>query len=124
MIEPGQKFIWKRTFTEEEILRFAELSQDKGVHHIQKDPEGRLMAHGLLTATLPTKAGGDLNFIARTMQFDFKLAAYAGDALTCAGVVDAVIVQSQRYKVRFSFTVTNQKGETIMTGTSSGMIKK
>ena len=58
------------------------------------------------------------------MQFEFKLAAYAGDALTCAGVVDSVIVQSQRYKVKFSFTVTNQKGETVMTGTSSGMIKK
>src|SRR5436853_141529 len=119
-IKVGQRFEWRRTFTEDEILRFAELSQDKGIHHIQKDPEGRLMAHGLLTATLPTKAGGDLNFIARMMQFEFKLAAYAGDALTCVGVVDSVITQSQRYKVKFSFTVTNQRGETVLTGTSSG----
>jgi hypothetical protein len=35
------------------------------------DEHGRLMAHGLLTATLPTKIAGDMNFIARQMTFEF-----------------------------------------------------
>lgn len=124
MVKVGDTHHWKRSVSEEDVLRFAELSQDKGAHHMQRDEKGRLMAHGLLTATMPTKVGGDLNFIARNMHFDFERAAYSGDTLTCEGRVEAVIEQSSRYKVRFSFVVTNQDGEVVMTGTSSGMIKK
>ncbi len=45
-----------------------------------------LMAHGLLTATLPTKLGGDLNYIARTMEFEFLRPVYAGEELRCVGI--------------------------------------
>ena len=37
------------------------------------------MAHGLFTATLPTKIGGDLNFIARELTFQFHRPVFAGD---------------------------------------------
>lgn len=61
----GDVISWQRTFTDEDIRLFAKLSGDEGEHHLVADEHGRLMAHGLLTATLPTKIGGDLNFIAR-----------------------------------------------------------
>ena len=51
----GDKISWQRTFTEEDIKTFARLSGDQGEHHLIPDEQGRLMAHGLLTATLPTK---------------------------------------------------------------------
>lgn len=82
------------------------------------------MAHGLLVASLPTKLGGDLNFIARSMKFEFLGPVYAGDELTCRGLVDSVIAQSSRFKVGFSFTVTNQKGAVVMKGASFGMIAR
>jgi acyl dehydratase len=82
------------------------------------------MAHGLLTATLPTKLGGDMNYIARTMTFDFLKPVFSGDVLTCDGTVVSSAVQSARYKVRFSFEVRNQDGEVVLTGMTAGLIKR
>ena len=123
-LRPGAVSRWTRAITEEDVARFAELSGDRGRHHLERDEKGRLMAHGLLTATLPTKLGGDMNYVARTMVFEFVKAVYAGDTLTCEGVVLSSAVQSARYKIRFSFEVRNQDGEAVLTGTSSGQIKR
>jgi len=54
----GQRFTWIRTFTDEDVRQFAEVSGDRGAHHVQPGPDGRVMVQGLLTATLPTKIGG------------------------------------------------------------------
>ena len=54
-MQVGDTLSWSRTFTEKEIRLFARLSGDVGEHHLVPDAKGRLMAHGLLTATLPTK---------------------------------------------------------------------
>jgi acyl dehydratase len=121
-IKPGMRMTWARTFTREEILAFAALSGDKGAHHIVPDAQGRLMAHGLLTASLPTKLGGDLDFIAATMQFDFLRPAYSGETLTCLGVVDEIAPEPRRWRVKFSFLVTNEKGKRVLKGTASGVI--
>jgi len=64
-MQVGDVRSWQRTFTEEDIRLFSRVSGDEGIHHMEYDERGRLMAHGLLTATLPTKIGGDMNFIAR-----------------------------------------------------------
>jgi len=45
----GDVIAWERTFTEDDIRLFAELSGDKGTHHVTADDRGRIMAHGLLT---------------------------------------------------------------------------
>jgi 3-hydroxybutyryl-CoA dehydratase len=121
-LRQGQKFSWTRSISEDDVRRFAEVSGDNGIHHREKDARGRLMAHGLLTATLPTKLGGDVDYMARTMNFEFTLPVYAGDALECVGVVDSVIKQSTRLKVKFSFTVTNQRAEVVLKGTTAGQI--
>jgi 3-hydroxybutyryl-CoA dehydratase len=41
------------------------------VHHVTPDEKGRLMVHGLLTATGLTKIGGDMNFLARERTSNF-----------------------------------------------------
>lgn len=115
---------WSRTITEDDVRAFAELSGDKGRHHLERDEKGRLMAHGLLTATLPTKLGGDVNYMARTMTFEFEKAVYAGDTLTCEGRVEGVIEQSSRLKVRFSFEIKNQDSVVVLRGTTAGQILK
>ncbi|MFC1522304.1 enoyl-CoA hydratase [Elusimicrobiota bacterium] len=122
-VYPGKKISWKRTITDREILLFAELSGDKAIHHVQKDSDGRLVAHGLFTATLPTKLGGDLDYIARSIQFDFVYPVCSGDTLTCVGIVDAVMKKPGRFKIKFSFTVTNQHNKLVLKGKSSGMIR-
>jgi acyl dehydratase len=121
-LRPGAKSRWTRLITEEDIARFADLSGDRGRHHLEAGANGRLLAHGLLTATLPTKLGGDANFIARTMTFEFLKPVYAGDELACDGVVESAAVQSSRFKVRFAFEVRNQDGVLVLRGASSGQI--
>ena len=72
-MKTGDTLSWKRTFTEEDIRLFTRVSGDSGEHHNVYDQQGRLMAHGLLTATLPTKIGGDMNLIAYEMSEHFYL---------------------------------------------------
>jgi 3-hydroxybutyryl-CoA dehydratase len=121
-LRPGATSRWKREITEEDVARFAEVSGDRGRHHLERDASGRLLAHGLLTATLPTKLGGDMNYIARTMNFEFLKAVYAGDELTCVGTVVSTIAQTPRFKLSLSFEVRNQYGELVLRGTTSGQI--
>ena len=121
-LKAGTRMEWRRAFSELEVRAFSETSGDKGAHHVRPDEKGRLMIHGLLTASLPTKLGGDLDFIARTMTFEFLRPAYAGEELLCVGVVESVEPGRRHRSVRFSFTVTNAAGKTVMRGTSSGVI--
>lgn len=121
-LERGARYGWKRRITEDDIRRFTEISQDRGRHHVDKDARGRLLAQGLLGATMATKLGGDLNFIARRMNFDFVKPVYAGDELDCAAVVDLALRKPGRLKVEFSFEIRNQDGEVVLTGSSSGVI--
>jgi len=118
----GMRLEWTRTFTEDDVRRFAELSGDRGVHHVSPDEKGRLMVHGLLTASLPTKLGGDLDFIARTMTFEFLRPVYAGEELRCAGLIEEVRPEPRRWAARFSFEVANARGKIVMRGTSAGVI--
>ncbi|MEO8433630.1 MAG: MaoC family dehydratase [Pyrinomonadaceae bacterium] len=119
----GDTLSWSRTFTEEEIRLFAKLSGDEGEHHLLPDEQGRLMAHGLLTATLPTKIGGDLNFIAQEMLFKFHRPVFAGDTIECE--ITVVDLEPTEKFMRLATTVVcrNQHGKEVMTGEASGVIR-
>jgi 3-hydroxybutyryl-CoA dehydratase len=120
----GDIVSWERTFTADDIRLFNNLSGDEGVHHVAPDEQGRLMVHGLLTATVPTKIGGDINFIAREMKFQFHRPVFAGDAIRC----DATIVQfepaEQYVNVRTEFVCRNQHGKEVMSGYAQGVIRQ
>lgn len=123
-IKVGDVISWERTFTEDDIQRFNEVSGDQGVHHIRPDEQGRLMVHGLLTATVPTKIGGDLNFIAREMKFQFQRPVFAGDTVTCVVTVVEFEPAEQYTKVRTDFVCRNQQGKEVMVGYAQGIIKQ
>jgi 3-hydroxybutyryl-CoA dehydratase len=52
----GDIVSWQRTFSADDVRLFNTISGDEGVHHVTPDEQGRLMVHGLLTATLPRKS--------------------------------------------------------------------
>lgn len=81
-LRKGQKFSFVRHFVAEDVEAFAKVSGDRGIHHMKPDESGRVMLQGLLTATLPTELGGDLNYIARTMNFEFLRPVFEGDTVT------------------------------------------
>jgi 3-hydroxybutyryl-CoA dehydratase len=119
----GDRLSWSRTFTEEDIALFAKLSGDEGEHHFVRDDQGRLMAHGLLTATLPTKIGGDLNLIAREMVFRFRRPVFAGDTIECVVTLTSAEPADGFVEIVSEWKCTNQHGKEVMTGAGSGIIR-
>lgn len=119
----GDILSWERTFTEEDVRSFARFSGDQGVHHLEPDAQGRLMVHGLLTATLPTKIGGDLNLIARDLKFTFLRPVFAGDTIQCVVTLIDFVPGPELNQVASSFVCTNQHGKQVLTGEASGVIR-
>lgn len=122
-VEVGQRSSFERNFTLEDVRAFAEFSGDKGVHHMKPDGKGRVMIQGLLTATLPTKLGGDMNYIARRMEFDFIKPVFAGDTVRCEAVVTSVEEEDRRLNVTIDIVCSNQAGEVVLSGKTEGIIR-
>jgi len=122
-MKTGDTISWSRTFTEDDVRRFAELSGDEGVHHFVPDERGRIMAHGLLTATLPTKIGGDVNLIARELTFRFHRPVFAGDTIECVVTLTSVEPGDAHTSLVTDWRCTNQDGKEVMTGGGSGIIR-
>ncbi|WP_276301091.1 FAS1-like dehydratase domain-containing protein [Halorussus lipolyticus] len=120
----GDTHTFERTFTPEEVRQFADLSGDEQARHLEPDDEGRLLVHGLLTASLPTKIGGDLDVLARSMEFEFHRPVYTGEALTCEMKIDSVAVRDDHYDLGGSVTCWNERDEEVMTGTVEGLVWK
>lgn len=118
----GSEFTYSRHISRQDILDFAKISNDRGKHHV--NPDDKLLAHGLLLASLPTKLGGDLNFIAQSMEFQFVKAVYEDETVSCTGKIERLIEQPKRFKAFLSFTCRNEKGEIVMNGNSRGIIWK
>lgn len=122
--EEGDIHTYERTFTKEDVRQFAEVSEDKQDIHTKPDSEGRLMAHGLLTATLPTKIGGELSVLARTMEFEFIKPVYTGDTIECEWRNDEVDELDDRFNVLASVTCRKKDGTEVMRATIRGIIWK
>lgn len=120
----GEVYIYERTFTNEDVRQFGEVSGDQQDIHTEPDEAGRLVVQGLLTATLPTKIGGDLSYIARTMEFNFRKPVYTGNTIRCQWTNKTVEEQEDRYKVTSSVVCTNEDDETVMDAHIDGLIWK
>ena len=119
----GDTISWERTFTEEDVRLFGQISGDQGIHHVDYDEQGRLMVQGLLTATLPTKIGGDLNYIAREMIFDFLRPVFVGDTIRCEVTITSLEPSNGRMKMSATWVCRNQNGKEVLTGRTSGVIR-
>lgn len=123
-LEPGTSLTYERTFTREDVERFADLSRDEGYHHLVEDSGGTVLVHGLLTATMPTKVGGDLDYVARTMHFEFPRPVYTGQAVTCELTLDTLEERDDRYRLAASFECTTEDGTVVLRGESDGVVFK
>ena len=118
-LELGDEMSYERCFTRQDILNFAEISQDKGEQHMRLE---KPVLQGLLIATLPTKLGGDIDFIAISFECSFLKYAYADENLICTVRVESKLKQSKRIKCSYSFRCVNASGELITKGTFKGFV--
>ncbi len=122
-LKVGDIISFERTFTVRDVELFTEISGDEGTHHRTPDEQGRLVIQGLLTATLPTKVGGDYNVLARTMNFEFLRPVFTGDTIICEVKIEKYERQeNNRTAIISSFLCKNQNGKEVLKGDFSGVI--
>ena len=120
----GETFEIKRTFTKADVDRFIEISGDQNQHHITPDDKGRVVVHGLLTATLPSIIGGEFSVNGRVFHIEWLKPVYTGDEIVCKLVLEKLDHQATRIKVTASFEIYNQNNEKVATGYFFGLIAK
>jgi acyl dehydratase len=118
----GTEYSVTRTFTDEMVRAFTAVSGDAGHHHVEPDSSGRLLVQGLLVATLPTQLGGDLDFLARELDFEFLRPVWTGDAVRCALRIDTVELAPGRVRLTFSGACHNQDGVEVMRARVRGVV--
>ncbi|MFC3039767.1 MaoC family dehydratase N-terminal domain-containing protein [Virgibacillus xinjiangensis] len=122
-LQAGDVFTFERTFTMEDVELFTKVSGDEGSHHVIPDEQGRLVIQGLLTATLPTKIGGDHNVLARSVNFRFLRPVYTGDTITCEVAIEKLEKQNDNRKYLLaSFQCINQREKKVLKGSFDGVI--
>ncbi|WML39495.1 enoyl-CoA hydratase [Neobacillus sp. OS1-2] len=122
-LKVGDIITFERTFTVRDVELFTEISGDEGIHHMTPDEQGRLVIQGLLTATLPTKVGGDANVLARTMHFEFLRPVFTGDTIICAVKIEKYERQeNNRTAINATFLCKNQNEKEVLEGDFSGVI--
>ena len=122
-LKVGDIIKFERTFTTETVELFTKISGDEGIHHLSPDEQGRLVVQGLLTATLPTKVGGDHNVLARNMNFEFLRPVFTGDTIICEVTIEKYERQeNNRTAIAASFTCENQMEKEVLRGDFFGVI--
>jgi acyl dehydratase len=92
------------------------------MRHVVPGPDGRLMVQGLLTATLPTKIGGDVSFVAREMSFEFLRPVFTGDAILAELTVRETHREGERSWATFDVVCRNQDGKEVLRGGVRGFV--
>lgn len=122
--EEGRTHAFERTFTPADVRRFADVSGDDQARHTEPDGEGRLMVHGLLTATLPTRTGGAFEVLAREMTFEFRRPVYTGEPITCRSTFETVEEREDRYDLEIDAVCENGEGDVVLSATIDGLVWK
>jgi len=119
----GATHTFERSFTRDDVADFAAVSRDTQDRHTEPDDDGRVLVHGLLTATMATKIGGDLEVLARGMAFDFVRPVYSGDTVRCTWTTTAVEECDDRFDVTVD-VVCDRAGDVVLRGSLDGLIRK
>ena len=123
LIEEGQIFTFRRTFTEGDVALFCGVTGDYNPYHIdetfvQNTWFGRRIIPGLLTSSMITHIGGMIGFLATEMSFHYMGAVYIGDTITCT-VTFVEKNEAKRLLIATASSV-NQDGVEVLQARFSG----
>jgi acyl dehydratase len=122
--ETGDVFHHERTFTSEEVREFGALSEDQQPPHVEPDDEGRLLVHGLLTATIPAKVGADMGLVVTAIEYEFVRPVYTGQEVSCTAQVRSVDERDDRFVVGLAVACQNERDEPVLRGGIDGIVWK
>lgn len=123
-LQVGDTFRTSRTFTEDDVIFFARISRDYNpVHFDARFAKAKNFSapicHGLLAASLATEIGGQIGWLASSMNFRFKGPVYVGETITCTWVMTAI---DQKGRAKASVTTTKEDGVTVIEAEISGIV--
>jgi acyl dehydratase len=129
--EPGQQASFTKTFTEEDLRRFIEITGDTNPLHVDdafaaKTPFGRRIVHGMLAASIFSTMVGMLlpgtGAIYRAQTIRFLLPVYVGDTVTAHFVVRSV--DRARHRLEIDAWIENEAGDRVIEGTcEAGLLR-
>jgi acyl dehydratase len=129
---PGQHAAFTKTFTDEDVRRFVEITGDVNPLHVDdafaaRTRFGRRVLHGMLTASLFSTMVGMLlpgtGAIYRSQTLSFLRPVYVGDTVTAHFVVRAV--DRARHRLEIDAWIENAAGERVVEGTcEAGLLKE
>jgi len=120
----GDSFTIRRTFTQADMVAFAEITRDYNPIHFDdrfaavKNFNGRI-CHGLLVAGMLTEVGGQMGWLASVMNFRFKKPVYFGDTITCRLTITEI---DARNRARAAAVYHNEKGEVVLEAELEGIL--
>ena len=120
----GDTFSISRTFSEKDVIRFAEVTRDYNPIHFDdrfaavKRFESRI-CHGLLAASLLTEIGGQIGWLASSMHFQYKKPVYFQDTITCHFTITQI---DERGQARADVIYKNQNGVTVIEAYLTGIL--
>jgi len=123
-LQVGDSFRTSRTFSENDVIRFAKISRDYNpVHFDARFAKARNLStpicHGMLTVSLATEIGGQIGWLASAMKFRFKGPVYVGEKVTCSWVITDI---DQNGRANASVTFTKENGVTVIEAEISGIV--
>ncbi len=119
----GTRATRERTITDDDIVRFAEVSGDRNPVHLDADyaarsPFGQRIAHGFLIGSLISAAiGMDLPgpgsiYLGQTLKFVAPV--HIGDTVTVS--IEVIKVREDKRLITLRTDCTNQDGTLVLTG--------
>ena len=131
MIQTGDCAFLSKTFSEKDVLTFAEISGDRNPVHIDatfasSTRFGRQLVHGMLTAGLISAVLGmqlpGPGSIYLKQELNFRAPAYFGDTITAT--VTVIKVREDKPIITLETICTNQDGETVIDGEAVLMLPR
>lgn len=123
-LKQNDSFSVSRKFTEQDMLAFADITRDYNPVHLdnhfaETKGFGDRICHGLLAASIITEIGGQIGWLASSMDFRFKKPVYFGDTVTCYFTIVAV---DEKGRARAEAVYRNQNGTKVIEAVITGLL--
>ena len=129
--EVGQHVTLTKTFTEDDVQRFVEITGDVNPLHVDEEFAkttrfGRRVLHGMLTASILSTMVGMLlpgrGAIYRSQTIRFLLPVHIGETVTAHFVVRAI--DREKHRLTIDSWIENEAGEKVLDGTcEAGLLR-
>lgn len=123
-LNKGDKIVYKKIFTKEEVEFFGKTMGFMGKHHEIPNEDGQLLNQGLLTAILTNRIGGEYNILMYHMDFNFIKKVWTDEEMTCTNEVLDIQEKNSKEHISIQSKIYNSKEELVLDAKLKGIVLK